>query len=296
MNGFFRNSIILFTSVMVLSLLCVCSKDSSTGPGPHDRELPDITLVIIPGGTFQMGDEVGDLEDWCRPVHTVTLDDFEMSTTEITNEQYAVYLNEALASGDIEIKNDDAYGKTGDWSGERYLNIGYENNSDNKCWISYSNDTFTGSSGYENWPVIAVSWYGSIAFALYYGLDLPTEAEWEYAARGGKQFEFGTDDGTISASKANYTEILHPVDVGSYPANPFGLYDMSGNVSESCNDWFGDYSNDSVTNPTGALTGLYRVSRGGSWSSAAVQCKSAHRVARGVPNVNCVRGFRVVRR
>ena len=256
-----------------------------------------LQLVTIPGGTFQMGDVENAGYSDEKPVHTVTLSGFDMSTTEITNEQYATYLNEALASGDIELKSGDAYGKTGDWSGERYLEIGYWYNSNNKCCILYSNGTFTVTSGKENWPVVAVTWYGSKAFALYYGLDLPREAEWEYAARGGKQYKYGTDDGTISDSKANYNRnIGYPVDVGSYPVNPFGLYDMSGNVWEWCHDWYGDYSSDSATNTTGALTGSYRVLRGGGWSDNASRCRSADRDYDTPVGRVYVIGFRVVRR
>ena len=83
-----------------------------------------------------------------------------------------------------------------------------------------------------------MTWHGAKAFALHYGFDLPTEKEWEYAARGGKQFEYATDDNTIR-SKMNFCGAKgddHPIDVGSYPPNPFGVYDMSGNVSEWCND------------------------------------------------------------
>ena len=260
-------------------------------------EIHGITFVSIPGGTFQMGDveNAGSLNE--KPVHTVTVSGFDMSTTEITNEQYAVYLNEALTSGDIEIKDGDVYGKTGELSGERYLDIGYEYNSDNKCWINYSNGTFPVTTGKEKWPVVAVTWYGSKAFALYYGLDLPTEAEWEYAARGGKQYKYGTDDGTIDKSKANFDYVLpdgYPVDVGSYPANPYGLYDMSGNLWEWCNDWYDDYSSDSVSNPTGALTGSDRVVRGGGWHFDAISCRSAVRGPGSPGDGFGAVGFRVV--
>ncbi|MBT4484806.1 MAG: SUMF1/EgtB/PvdO family nonheme iron enzyme, partial [Candidatus Latescibacteria bacterium] len=78
----------------------------------HKTPSVGITFATIPGGTFQMGDEVGDLWDGCRPVHTVTVSGFEMGAYEITNAEYADYLNSALASGDVELKNGDAYGKS----------------------------------------------------------------------------------------------------------------------------------------------------------------------------------------
>ena len=192
---------------------------------------------------------------------------------------YAEYLKSVLVSDDIQLGVDgDVYGRTGDWRGERYL-IRDRGSVDNLCWIQYTNDTFSVESGYENWPIVWVSWYGAKSFAKFYGLDLPREAEWEYACRGSQQYKYGTDDGTISINTVNNgdTGIEHPVSVGSYPDNPFGLYDMSGNVWEWCSDWYGDYSSGSAINPTGALTGDYRVIRGGSWEDDAYDCRSANR-------------------
>lgn len=264
--------------------------------------IQDITFVFIPGGTFEMGSNFEDDPDNPykrevyfndeKPVHTVTLSSFEMSAYEITNTQYVVYLTEALASGDITATSSTVTGKTGDWSGQEYLDL-----DDGDCEINYSGGTFTVESGKENNPVIEVTWYGSKAFALYYGLDLPTEAEWEYACRGGKQYKYGTDDGTISSSKANYnSNIGHTVDVGNYPSNPYGLYDMSGNVWEWCHDWYGDYSSDSATNPTGAQIGSCRVIRGGGWGGNADGCRSAFRGCGGPDSCGNGLGFRVVLR
>ena len=201
----------------------------------------DITFVSIHGGTFEMGAD--DLHNDCDPIHRVILSGYEMSTTEITNLQYAAYLNKALASGYINEPSEGVVtGKTGWYSNQDFINLSESLSflPNNECWIVYDNGTFSAESGYENWPVVWVTWYGAKAFALYYGYDLPTEAEWEYAAQGGKQYKYGTDDGTINASKVNYreTEIKHPIDVGIYPPNPFGLYDMTGNVWEWCNDWY----------------------------------------------------------
>ena len=263
----------------------------------HDISSVGIIFATIPGGTFQMGDEVGDLWDGCRPVHRVTVSGFEMGVYEVTNAEYAIYLNSALASGDIEIKNGDVYGKTGEWAGEQYLDIGYTYTPNNDCWIKYSDGTFTVTSGKENWPVIAVSWYGAKSFALYYDLDLPTEAEWEYAARGGQQLMYGTDDGTIDSSKLNYNmNVGNPTPVGTYPVNPFGLYDMSGSVWEWCNDWYGSYSSESVTNPTGAQSGTVRCIRQGTWDNKAFKCRSAYRGRFEPQDSDYGLGFRVVRR
>jgi len=277
----------------------VTANETSSGGGdPHDIE--GLTFVTIPGGTFQMGDSVGDLWSDCRPVHTVTVSTFEMSIYEVTNAQYAVYLTEALASGDITISSSTVTGKTGDWSGQQYINLsGYLSSyPDNDCKIVYSEGSFSVKPGYGNWPVAWVTWYGSKAFAEYYGLDLAREAEWEYACRGGNQYKYGTADGTISTSTVNNwdTGIKHPVDVGSYPANPYGLFDMSGNLWEWCSDWYGNYSSDSVSDPTGAQTGSTRVIRGGSWYYFAYYCRSAARSGYDPDGGSNYVGFRVVRR
>ncbi|MGM0460963.1 MAG: formylglycine-generating enzyme family protein, partial [Fibrobacterota bacterium] len=119
---------------------------------------------------------------------------------------------------------------------------------------------------------------------------------WEYAAQGGRGYEYGTDDGTLDHTKANYylSEIDETTDVGSYPANPFGLYDMAGNVLEWMNDWYGDYSAEPVTDPTGPVTGSYRVWRGGGWHGSASCCRVALRVNYSPDDRNSLLGFRVL--
>jgi len=295
----------LFIAVLVAVSIAVmgsCSKwknpKQSSTPPPHD--IKGISFVSIPGGTFQMGDteNAGYSEE--KPVHTVTVSGFEMSMYEITNAQYAKYLNEALAAGDVTATSESVKGAKGAYSGQEYIYLsGYDSPyPDARCWIKYASGAFSVESGKENYPVVWVTWYGSKAFAEWYGLDLPREAEWEYACRGGKQYKYGTDDGTLSTSNANYWDngIHHPVDVGSYPKNPFGLYDMSGNVWEWCADWYGSYPSGSQTDPTGAQTGSYRVLRGGNWSFYNSLCRSAYRPY--FPpgfRISAV-GFRVVRR
>jgi len=119
--------------------------------------------------------------------------------------------------------------------------------------------------GFENNPVSFVPWYGAHAFSEFYGLSLPTEAQWEYAARGGQQLKYPSDDGTMDCSKANYScnsynhglpyppggEVGDPMEEdyldyatpavtegNRYPPNPFGLYNMAGNIQEWCLDWY----------------------------------------------------------
>ncbi len=258
-----------------------------------------MTLVGIPGGTFQMGDveNAGFPEE--KPVHTVTVSTFEMGVYEVTNTQYAAYLNAALALGDITATFTSVKGATGAYANMEYIYIAgmYPPYLDSRCWISYNGNMFRVEPGHENWPVVWVTWYGSKAFALYYGLNLPTEAEWEYACRGGRQYMYGTDDGTISTMKANYwgNGIQHPVTVGNYSANPYGLYDMSGNVWEWCHDWYGAYASGSAENPSGALTGSSRMQRGGGWGDSADLCRAALRWSSGPADRSRSRGFRIVR-
>jgi formylglycine-generating enzyme len=254
-----------------------------------------VTFVSIPGGTFQMGDEKGDLWKDCRPVHTVTINPFEMSESEITNAQYCEFLNAALKSGEITADSSSVYIAKGSHDWEKYVWLSRSQDANNKCWITYSNNVFSVVSGYENWPVVAVTWGGAKAFAKHYGWDLPREAEWEYACRGGKQYLYGTDDGTLSSKKANYTGIGHPVNVKSYPKNPFGLYDMTGNVWEWCADWLGSYSSSPVTDPIESGGGDAIVIRGGSWSYyKKINCRSAHRSSNIPEFGNLQIGFRVV--
>ena len=280
-------------------VLCFLLNTPAWGQHSNHPAGPGIAFAAVPGGTFQMGDEQGDLWYGCRPVHTVTVSGFEMGVYEITNAQYVAYLNAVMESGDIEVKMDgDVYGMSGLGKGQPYLDLGHVFDDNSEYVITYSGGAFAVTPGFENRPVAYVTWYGAKRYALHYGFDLPTEAEWEYACRGGRHYAYGTDDGTIGGTNANYLENGPglPVDIGSYPANPYGLHDMSGNVWEWCLDWYGTYPGEAATDPVGAVKGSSRVKRGGSWFNHDYLCRSAFRHGNSPDSSYDTIGFRVVRR
>ncbi len=272
-------------------------------PPTPPQDASHIRLVSIPGGSFLMGDveNLGGARGGDeKPVHTVRISGFEMGATEITNDLYVKYLNRALETGDITIAEGKVKGRKGPYRGLEYIDLNgsiADQYPGNRCWITYSDSVFQSDPKRGGWPVVYVTWFGALAFARYYALDLPTEAEWEYACRGGRQYPFGTDDGLISTSKANFNSTNGtPVEAGNYSPNPFGLYDMSGNVWEWCLDRYGPYPQAAQTDPTGSESGIFRLLRGGSWNLFTYHCRAADR------NIDIpfgkadYLGFRVVRR
>ena len=187
---------------------------------PPETEPPE-GMVLIPAGTFQMGSDDEDARDNEKPVHTVHLDAFYMDKYEVTNAQFKVFVD---ANPEWQKDNiDDQFhlgGHLHHWTGTDY------------------------PAGEANHPVTEVSWYAAMAYAEWAGKRLPTEAEWEYAARGGlagKKYPWG--DAEPTANDANYDDnIGTTLPVGAYAANGYGLYDMAGNVFEWCLDAYeGDF-------------------------------------------------------
>ena len=161
-------------------------------------------------------------------------------------------------------------------------------------------------SGNANNPVEQVSWNDITGFNTATGLRLPSEAEWEYACRGGTTTAFhsmpgypnGTNDDSLLGNIAWYGSNNSPYGtkpVAGKAANAFGMYDMLGNVYEWCNDWYGSYAAGNVTDPAGPSSGAYRVLRGGNWDYFSNICRSSDR-SYDVPGTRDNRiGFRVAR-
>ena len=226
------------------------------GEVPTKPEIPE-GMVLIPAGSFEMGSAYWDTAD--RPWYPVHLDAFYMDKYEVTNAQFKAFVdaNPQWQKGNIEDRFHD-----GD-----YLYL----------WYWDDNDYPAGKADH---PVTYVSWYAAMAYAEWAGKRLPTEAEWEYAARGGlagKKYPWGDDEPT--PADANYDEnVGDTTPVGQHADNGYGLYDMAGNVWEWCLDAY-DPDFYASRNPiAGGVTvqGLLdtfttiptdpsRVLRGGSW-------------------------------
>ena len=265
-------------------------------PDEQPSSTPRPQMQAIPAGTFQMGDTFGDKVDRDElPVHAVTLSAFELARFELTFEEYDLYCD----STGVEKPDDEGWGR-----GRRpVININCFDAVKYCNWLSEQHGytavyRITGEEVTANW------------FAN--GYRLPTEAEWEYAARsGGKQHRFGNGKDTLRSTEANFNASPEYVKayskpgeyrektttVGSFGRNGSGLADMSGNVWEWCWDRYGAdyYEKSSSSNPKGPGEGAYRVLRGGSCFNYPANCRAAFRISNGPADRGYDVGFRLAR-
>jgi formylglycine-generating enzyme required for sulfatase activity len=285
----------------VTSYLAVTRKPDTPPPG----------MVWIPGGTFQMGSNASEFRGEAEPIHTVTVHGFWMDTTEVTNEQFAEFVK---ATGHVTVAEKEP-------DPQQFPDVPKEKLKPfSAVFTPPTTDTPTrrmddwwkpvygadwkhpdgpGSSiaGKEKYPVVHISWVDAAAYATWARKRLPTEAEWEFAARGGlegKKYAWGDEFKPGGKSMANTWQGTFPnqnltedghrtaAPVGSFPPNGYGLYDMAGNVWEWCSDWYSrDYFKTSPKdNPQGPESSMdpsdpkskRKVQKGGSFLCAENYC------------------------
>jgi formylglycine-generating enzyme required for sulfatase activity len=205
----------------------------------------DSVLVNIPAGTFTMGrtkltsDDKTNMRPHVllddRPPHQVSISSFQLDKHEVTNAEYQAFVDKTHHAAPYH------------WADNHYAQHAAE------------------------LPVYNVDWDDAHSYCAWAGGRLPTEAEWEYAARGGKsEMDYPWGD-QVDAKLARFNVPSGPGPVGKFAPNAFGLFDMAGNVSEWTADWFdvSYYANSPAKDPAGPATGEYRVIRGGAWSDSA---------------------------
>ncbi len=228
------------------------------------RPADGMVMAYIPAGEFIMGSDDGENNE--RPAHPVYLDAYWIDQTEVTSTMYLA----CLEAGDC---------------------------------VTPPERTYLDDPAYANHPVVYLDWDAAQDYCQQIGGRLPTEAEWEKAARGpstgsgtGRTYPWGEE---IDCDKANYGRCMDDTTpVGSYEAgrSPYGLYDMAGNVWEWTADWYSVhyYETSPVKNPTGAESGLFHTLRGGSWHTGDWNARTTDRYVDDVPILRNQIGFRCV--
>lgn len=257
-------------AVMAAGFLPVsCDK----APGLPAEEVNGMTMVLLPAGEFMMGSDEGGADE--KPVHKVALSAFWIGRTEVTNAQYARFLND--------VKPDDG-------QIEKYVYSDYSK-------LSKREDSWQVEAGFEDCPMVWVSWYGAEAYCKWAGGRLPTEAEWEYAAKGGRDCRYSGSNklGEVGWFVENSGNEIHPV--AKKKANGYGLYDMSGNVWEWCADRCDEayYGVSPGKDPQGPAEGARRLFRGGSFADGSSVSRVSRRACNYPVNCSYELGFRVAR-
>jgi iron(II)-dependent oxidoreductase len=262
----------------------------TTGPG---TVAPALQMVSVPGDSVVMGSGPADSALWQRPdecpQHTVRLGAFAISRHEVTVMQFYSFIR------------DSGYTRDTFWTSEGWDWRSSNNISAPLNWSSYDLTNAT----VRTLPVTGVSWHEAYAFTKWAGLRLPTEAEWERAARGNggaRTWPWGDAWNSALANSVHPDSFAFQSPVGSYPGGrspaPDSILDLAGNAYEWCNDWY-DYSyygsQSTWLNPLGPALGTYKVLRGGSWNSDSAACRTAARFSNLPGTRGPDYGFRVAR-
>ena len=296
---------------------------------------PPAGMVLINGGSFKMGSEDGAADE--QPVHELTVKSFFMDATEVTNDQFAEFIKATnyITIAERPLTKKDLPGLLPEFEGKSLglchrVPEGEVNLADYRQWWvpvfganwRHPDGDKTNLDGKGKHPVVHVCYDDVLAYCKWAGKRLPTEAEWEYAARAGAHTRFvwgnefnpagkwmaNTWQGKFPKENSNEDGYLGTAPVRTFPANAFGLFDMSGNVWEMCSDWYlpDYYKMSPKANPPGPDTSfdpdepgvMKRVMRGGSWMCADNYCRGYRPSARmktavdtGLPNT----GFRCVK-
>ena len=258
------------TATMAVAFVRAVATATALGRDPADVYVNPKDLAVylyVPAGEFIMGskDDDPDADSDEKPQHTVTLDGFRIMQTEVTNEQYRKCVQDGACRAPT----------TCDWGEPTYAD-----------------------SSKADHPVVCVSWQDAQAYCEWTGKQLPTEAEWEKAARGSDGQKYPWGDSAPDCDKAQYSACgAGTVVVGSKPAgaSPYGALDMAGNVWEWCQDWYGSgyYASSPQRDPQGPDSGESRVARGGSWYFNEGFVRAANRGGLG-PDFHFDVGFRCV--
>jgi formylglycine-generating enzyme required for sulfatase activity len=267
----------------VLFLLVVFIMASALWAQPTPQPAP-ANMVRIQGGTFTMGSPASEpMHESNETLHQVTVSSFYMGKYQVTQREYQA----VMGTNPSYFKGDNLPVECVSW----YDALVYCNRLSMKEGLSpaYRINGSTDPSVWGTVPTDSNATWNAVTIVVgSNGYRLPTEAEWEYACRAGTTTPFNTGN-NITTAQANYdgnwpynnnakgTYREKTTAVGSFVPNPWGLYDMHGNVWEWCWDWYGSYASGSQTDPVGASSGSVRVRSGGSWDSGGQDVRSAYR-------------------
>lgn len=227
----------------------------------------------IPSGTFEMGSNDGPEDE--QPVRTAEISSFSMHSREVTVAMYQRCVGRGRCTP---AHYDD--GKCLQWNGKRFIPV-------------IVPEKYRG----DDYPVVCVTWHQAAAYCNSVGMKLPTEAQWEYAAKAGSNARYSWGDEQPGPHNCNAVNGSGPVPVASYRPNAWGLYDMTGNVWEWTSDYYEKdrYSHSENNNPAGPNAGIYRAVRGGGWYSGPSRLRITNRHWFSPSHAEASIGFRCIR-